>query len=565
MNNNCSGELISDFNEFFAPASTDLISSLVSRYDAQKARIEQFVADYESADLGGVISYFCRRREDRMPSFDLEIAMCALNADFWAEALALTDVYDAMPQKRRDQWNEQMRAWQEPRYKKGANPDVDLPDFEEETVRSTLTALLSNRSQFFAERVDGIFRALSKSHVTNTPEGFGKRMILARAITHYDTVDHSTAGYIDDLRAVIAKFMGRDEPRYGDTSSVIAAARKHNGQWVGIDGNSLRIRVYNGVGTAHLEVHPDMAWRLNAVLASLYPAAIPESFRRKPVKAKKIKDFELFDRPLPFAVVRAIAGMKLAREYQPDAGWRESKFKCLPDTLEFANYDLDKAVKREAETVLLAIGGVKTSKQKAGTYYQFDYDPTSVIDEIVCSGCIPDHRSHQFYPTPERLARKAVEMAAEGAQAGMHWLEPSAGTGGLADVVPEDACLQCYEISPLHCKVLEAKGYSRAGRRAVACLDFLKLASEYRGGGYDRVIMNPPFSEGRWKAHTEAAAKVVKRGGVIVAILPASAKGRFDLGAGWSTEWSRNYDNEFAGTSISVVIMKAINSAQGEQ
>lgn len=551
------GELIDDFSEFFAPASADMISGLLGSYQAEKAKIENFLSVYEANNMGGTIRYFCSRQNDVVPSFSLEVAMCALNAEYWSKALALTDVYDVMPQKRRDEWNNQMQAWKDPRYKKGEKPEMDLPDFIEDIVRPTLTNLLSSRSKFFAERVDGIFRSLSKSHVTNTPEGFGKRMILARAITHYDTVDYSTAGYIDDLRAVIAKFMGRDEPRYGDTSSVIAAARKHNGQWVGIDGNSLRIRVYNGVGTAHLEVHPEMAWRLNAVLASLYPAAIPESFRRKPVKAKKIKDFELFDRPLPFAVVRAIAGMKQAREYQPDAGWRENKFKYLPNTLEASTYDLDKAIKREIDNVMAAIGGVKTSRERAGTYYQFDYDPTSVIDEIVCSGCIPDHRSHQFYPTPDRLARTAVEMAAEGAQAGMHWLEPSAGTGGLADFVPEDACLQCYEISPLHCKVLEAKGYSRAGRRAVACLDFLKLASEYRGGGYDRVIMNPPFSEGRWKAHTEAAAKVVKRGGVIVAILPASAKSNFYLGEGWSTEWSRSYDNEFAGTSISVVIMKA--------
>lgn len=51
--------------------------------------------------------------------------------------------------------------------------------------------------------------------------------------------------------------------------------------------------------------------------------------------------------------------------------------------------------------------------------------------------CIPDRQSHQFYPTPESVARAASELAAIGE--GDQVLEPSAGHGDLAAFLPVDA------------------------------------------------------------------------------------------------------------------------------
>nr|WP_262384469.1 class I SAM-dependent methyltransferase [Pseudomonas fragi] len=105
----------------------------------------------------------------------------------------------------------------------------------------------------------------------------------------------------------------------------------------------------------------------------------------------------------------------------------------------------------------------------------------------------------------------------------------------------------CVEISELHCEVLKAKGYY------VECADFLKYQPV---GKYDRIVMNPPYSEGRWQAHIERAASMLKLGGRLVAVLPASAKGK-DVLPGLKHEWSKIYSNEFAGTSVSVVILAA--------
>ncbi|MEN6544470.1 MAG: DUF4942 domain-containing protein [Armatimonadia bacterium] len=533
------GELIDDSAEFFAPMSSDLIDSLIGQYKQERARIDQ-VAEVMAGELGGVVHYFIDGNKSERDGwyrldklFDPAGAIASLNSAYWQRALGLTDVLDCMPQKRRDEWHEQIR-------------NKTAPDFEEDTVRSTIADMLASRSKFFAERVDGIFRALSGTHVTNRPEGFGKRMIISGVIDSYGSMSWSRSGYINDLRCIIAKFMGRDEPKHGATDGLIKRVRQRNGEWADIDGGALRMRIYNGAGTAHLEVHPDMAWRLNGVLASLYPMAIPPKFRERPKKAPK--EHRLMQRPLPFAVVGLLASATEAREKVDDF---RNPWRNIPRTRAICVYDADKGAMAEAERVLEAIGGVR-DKIGNQTLFRFDYEPQAVLDEIVCSGCIPDDKSHQFYPTPEGLAAKVVQMAH--IQPGMKCLEPSAGTGAIADHMPVDAT-HCIEVSELRASILEAKGF------AVTQGDFLSLASVMKPL-FDRVVMNPPFSEGRWQAHLQAAAGLVKSGGKgfwtgrLVAILPASAKGK-DLLPGWDCDWYGPFDNQFAGTSVSVVILTA--------
>lgn len=548
-----------DAGEFFAPATTDMVDALVGQYKQARERIKQVAAFADGEVCQGVLGYFLEgnksdehggvsgRATARL--FQEDGAVSALNAAYWSKALALTDVYDAMPQDRRNLWNEQIRnpggvkkhrdskEWETP----------PLPDFEEETVRATLQGLLASRAKFLAERVDGIFRALSGEHVTNSPAAFGKRMIIGYLVTSYGTSNHDRVGYINDLRCVIAKFMGRDEPRWNSTSNVVDRARREcRGQWVNLDGGSLRLRAYK-CGTAHLEVHPDMAWRLNCVLAQLYPMAIPSEFRQKP--KKKPKDFVMMGRPLPFAVVAVLEGMEPEYSFVENTGpnaWRDKYRKVdIPNAMQFKYGAAENTPARaEAERVLAYIGGVKTKNDRGGDYFAFDYNPREVIAEIICTGCLPDQKTHQFYPTPAAVAEAAIELAQIGPQHAC--LEPSAGTGGLADLMPKERTL-CVEISSLHCKVLAAKGHN------VSRADFLTMPSETK---FDRIVMNPPFSEGRWQAHLEHASTILATGGRLVAILPASAKGK-DVLPGFSCEWSKVFANEFAGTSVDVVILVA--------
>jgi hypothetical protein len=216
------GVLVDDAAQFFAPSSTDMLDSLLGEYRAFRAQIEH-VAHLCKNDFGGVMHFFVNGNSDQGARyavgadklFEPAGAVAALNAAFWSKALSLTDVLDVMPQKRRDEWNNSIRNPHGVRAHRGAPNEWEvapLPDFTEEAVRPTIRDLLASRQRFFCERVDGIFRALSGEHVTNAPQGFGKRMIIGYMLSDFGSVNHSRSGVINDLRAVIAKFMGRDEP-----------------------------------------------------------------------------------------------------------------------------------------------------------------------------------------------------------------------------------------------------------------------------------------------------------------------------------------------------------------
>lgn len=499
---------------FHAPAVDGAMDRLFAQRDAIKARIEGIASFMEGTTrtaLGHFLAgYSVANQERYLPDTDAllntERAVASLDAGMWQQAMTMTDVMEFMPEDRRWEWHDQIRGHKTPPFE----PDAVLPTFE---------FLLSNRAQFLAEKVDGLFRNLSRTHVTNQPEGFGKRMILQYVVSEGGSYsDHTKAGYIHDLRGVIAKFMGRDEPHHNDTTEAIMRASHCAGQWITLDGGALRLRVYRGVRTGHLEVHPDMAWRLNAILASLHPAAIPSQFREPP--KRKVRAFALMQKPLPFSV------LGLLRSLRRDGN------RLVPPY----GFDADKAQRRRLGEVIAAIGGLPD-----GDGWVFDYDPAEVIAEVLTSGCIPDAVSHQYYPTPDWLAALAVEAAQIGPDD--ECLEPSAGFGALADLMAR-GWTTCVEANHLHCVALVSKGHN------VIEADFLA----WRGGPFTRVVMNPPYSEGRWLAHLEHAASMVKSGGRLVAILPESARKK-KLLPGWTTSWGSIH--KFPGTSIAVSILTA--------
>lgn len=129
--------------------------------------------------------------------------------------------------------------------------------------------------------------------------------------------------------------------------------------------------------------------------------------------------------------------------------------------------------------------------------------------------------------------------------------EPEAGRGDLAKRLPLDRTT-CVEISSLHCEILRACGFTTIHG------DFLEYAVKAHAAGirYSRVVMNPPFSDGRAQLHVEHASQLLGADGILVAILPAGMRGKNFL-PGFEHEWSRPHDNEFAGTTVSVVLLKA--------
>ena len=163
------------------------------------------------------------------------------------------------------------------------------------------------------------------------------------------------------------------------------------------------------------------------------------------------------------------------------------------------------------------------------------------------NGCIPDHKSHQFYPTQEPLAIEALEMA--DISENDTCLEPSAGQGGLLNFMPKDTL--AIEISKLNCLILKEKGYN------VVNADFIEWA-EKTPLRFSRIVMNPPFSEGRALQHTQKAFSLLKQNGVLVAIIPATYRNQVII-EGKEHEYSEVKTGFFQGTNVSVVLVKIYN------
>lgn len=535
-----------DVLEFFAPSCDDAIDGLIATHTRAMNSAREMAEFFTDQEKNITLEFFIRSSgvqtaRNAKEIFNFERVKLEIDSVWWSKTLACTDVLNYMPQKRRDEWNTQLSAWREPRYKRGQNPEKDLPEYTEPTVRATVSAMLAMRAQFLAERVDGIFRGLSGEHVTNSPSAFGKRMIIAGVTENGYSASYSKGGLINDLRCVIAKFMGRVEPTYNSSHSLIVSLLGNTGEWVPVDGNSMRIRLYKK-GTAHIEIHPDIAWRLNSILAYLYPHAIPAQFRTKP--PKKLKEFELMMDILPFVVCEKLGTLEpvYSAVHDPDMPWMKPRQVKVPNALTFRfGGGNDKHVIQAAEQVLLAIGGVKVLG-----YWMFDYDAQPIIHGVVASGCIPEQRSHQFYPTPETVAHEVIRMAEIGSED--ECLEPSAGQGGIADHMPKAQTL-CVEISELHCKILESKGF------LVHNGDFIEYAKKAKK--FDVICMNPPFSQKRAEAHTDAAISLLKKGGRVVSVMPTSKRASYRP-AGVDISWSQDFKNEFEGTGVSVVIFKGV-------
>src|SRR5690606_27326980 len=118
----CDAEVVGDL-PFYAPVTADMIDGLMGAYQKAHARICQIAEVLNGEENARALSYFLEgnmRDQRYAPAvgqlFDLEGAINALTAEYWAKTIKLTDVYDLMPQARRDAWNTQLTAWKEDRY-----------------------------------------------------------------------------------------------------------------------------------------------------------------------------------------------------------------------------------------------------------------------------------------------------------------------------------------------------------------------------------------------------------------------------------------------------------------
>ena len=141
-----------------------------------------------------------------------------------------------------------------------------------------------------------------------------------------------------------------------------------------------------------------------------------------------------------------------------------------------------------------------------------------------------DDLDDNYFPTPDSVIEQMIDEAE--IEDDMRVLEPSAGDGRIIRAVKSvwpDIDIRGYEINP-----------DRAREAGVRCFDFMQVHAEPT---YDRILMNPPFSHGRWYQHVLHAWDMLLPGGRLVAIIPFGSV-REKYAERWNTIYREGFVNE---------------------
>lgn len=158
--------------------------------------------------------------------------------------------------------------------------------------------------------------------------------------------------------------------------------------------------------------------------------------------------------------------------------------------------------------------------------FVFANDPTEAIKKLLKDGEYiitskqQDQENKQFFKTQKKVARRVVGLCE--LEKGDVVLEPSAGHGNIIAEFPESVSVIAVEFSKENYEVLldkQQNGEFAAKDIKIHHGDFLQVT----GLKYNKVVMNPPFSNFQDLKHVVHAYSMLEKGGILVAIIGANS------------------------------------------
>jgi hypothetical protein len=152
----------------------------------------------------------------------------------------------------------------------------------------------------------------------------------------------------------------------------------------------------------------------------------------------------------------------------------------------------------------------------------------------------------QYYPTPFKVVESVLRDVYIGKNDKV--LEPSCGCGRFLDALKKTGAeVFGYEYDAGRVAIARSKGHN------VAQGNFLEA---HPVADFDFVIMNPPFYGKHYVKHVEHAMKFLKPGGILKAILPATARYDHGLLEGLGEWWDLPVGSfSESGTNINTTIL----------
>jgi protein-L-isoaspartate O-methyltransferase len=231
----------------------------------------------------------------------------------------------------------------------------------------------------------------------------------------------------------------------------------------------------------------------------------------------------------------------------------------VTDDLVMLPGQLERGLYEKVNKALTALGG-KWNRRRGGHVFPLDQPIGDELAGIV-DGRVLERMLTGYFPTPRPLAERLIALADVRAEHLV--LEPSAGRGGIADliaaVVPVER-LYLVERDPTHHQALARAGYRPP---QLICDDFLTTTALPER--FDRIVMNPPFERQQDVAHVMHAYGLLAPGGRLGAITGAGVAFRTDKRTGALRELIEQNDGSIAenqpdafkesGTSVNTLII----------
>ncbi|MDP2779779.1 DUF4942 domain-containing protein [Devosia sp.] len=539
-----------NYRDFLPSLTTPAVDDLLHQYERGEREMRRLHTELMGNENRAALMSFAYGAEvyhdskakgrfwamDLIEMFDLPRAINARQEHFWFQLFDMCSFTNILPTKLWEQWKESFTAW---RLKGGAG----IPSFDRATVYRCLSMVEAHRANFFSMRVEAVWDGLSPSHKTNVGSGFYERMILDWMYSDHGTPTSKDRVFCDLINLCSVVMTGAEDPFFSGYGVLRDARNEHCGEWVEALDGALQIRAFKK-GTLHVDIHPEVANRLNIALAYIRPNSLPDEATLK--KARRSSGFGS-TQLVKCAIPRQVRSYLhyVIQEQREDGLWM-----LRPNGAPSVNERLSGAVKGMVDEVLAQIGGLRE-----GNVHLFDYPPMEVVSVLVSTGEVPDKLSHQYFSTPADLAQEFVEWVGVDQQAICY--ETSAGTGGIAKHMPLQT--YCVEVDRLRALALDKMGFE------VKHADFLTLMPNDLHGLADAVLMNPPFAGRAWQDHLEHARKFVRGGGVIGAILPEGAITKLPALEGGKLVYSAPMKNRFKDASISVVFAKWVKVCAFEE
>lgn len=195
-----------------------------------------------------------------------------------------------------------------------------------------------------------------------------------------------------------------------------------------------------------------------------------------------------------------------------------AKSRVEGNNLYLPDVQLDRKLYVSVNKILEDLGGQWNRKSKSHVF-PLHIDPSETLDEIINTGeWIDKKKEFQFFETPDEIVEQMMDLAE--IKNGMKVLEPSFGKGRiLLHLTQETELVWGVELNVENMNyVLE----NIKGLQGYILHDFLDITSVPDLPEFDRVVMNPPFSNGKDVKHIFQAWDLLAKDGILVSIVSES-------------------------------------------